>query len=175
MGADSRGFWYNPKKNQLEGILYNNQGSYIIPLDANGFPKPIQIKSFAYGLDPQAPAAYNNGNVYFANEYGYVFKFKQGKTKSKDIKITEAYNQWFNLNIRGIFHTGKKGYEIGFFNFINGMVILFNEKTGNVAANVKLDIPSYVTYPEAFNLGYCNDRIFLYDKTERQWFGFKIF
>ncbi len=175
IGADVRGMWFNDKKNQLEGILYDNKGSFVMKLDGSGYPKPVETSGASYGMESQCVAAFFKGNVYFVNDYGYLFKFKQGQKKSKEVKITDAYTEWFSLNTYGVFHTGKKGYEIGLFNFINNTVVLFNEKTGNVGAIVNLDLPSDMESPDSFKVSYCNNRVFLYDGYERKWYGFKIF
>ncbi|MCE3297301.1 MAG: hypothetical protein K0R65_3015 [Crocinitomicaceae bacterium] len=175
IGADIRGMWYNPKKDQIQGILVGNEGLYTMDLDGNTISSPA-ITNIAYGMDFNDIACYHNKKIYFLNGNGLTV-FKQGKTKAVKNIYPEVFgaqgSESFNMN--GFFHTGVKGYEIGVLNFADGKLYLINESNGKTAAMI--DITFDTDYPEMdrFKISYANKRVFLYNVNSRAWDGYKLF
>ncbi len=175
IGGDLRGFWYNESKNQLQGILYGNAGSFTFDLDTEGYPIEINITDFSYGMDDQNVAVYNNGIIYFAN-YDGVSSFKQGKKKlikPKKLEIIES-GLADAINFNGFIHTGVKGYEYGFYNFETSELYLINAKNGKTSATIQINIDEYFGELDSFRISFCNNHLFLYNVEDRTWNGFKI-
>ncbi|MEY3236212.1 MAG: hypothetical protein RI883_313 [Bacteroidota bacterium] len=175
IGGDLRGFWYNESKNQLQGILYGNTGSFSYDLDGEGYPIEIKITDFSYGMEEQNVAVFNNGIVYFAN-YDGVSSFKQGKKKLIKPKKLELLESGLsdNINFNGFIHTGLKGYEYGFYNYETSELYLVNAKTGKTSATIQIQIDDYFGELDAFRISFCNNRLFLYNVEDRTWNGFNI-
>jgi hypothetical protein len=173
IGADIRGFWYNDSKNRLEGIVYGNEGSFFIDLDANGYPTSLTLEEFSYGMDGQSVACYNKGSVYFLNEYGFS-KFKEKSSEKKTLKSSGILS-YSSINTNSVFHTGKKKMELGAFDYANKKIILCSEKKGSVKKEITLKLPGNFEIPTYFNASYANGHVFLYNKTDITWYGFNIF
>lgn len=173
IGGDLRGFWYNESKARLEGILYGNAGTCSFELDGNGFPSSISTTSFAYGMGAQDVAVFNKGKVYFA-DYSGVTSFKQDKGKGKLSKHVDIAN-YITINFGGFIHTGVAGYEFGFFDYEENRLLLVNAKTNRITAKVIIDVEDAVESLENFRISYCNNRLFIYDESNREWIGYKIF
>jgi len=174
IGADIRGMWYNPAAKRLEGILYNNEGGYFITLDMNGTPLNNNITAFSYGMDAQSVATYDPAKkqVIFVQS-NEVYLFKANSRKSKKIKLQPA-SEDVQL-VQAPLWTGVKGYELGLLEAGETVLYLFDIKTGRQTARVKL-ADYYGTEPiYAFNISYCNGRVWLYDKGSRSWYGFPVF
>lgn len=173
IGGDLRGLWYNESKARLEGILYGNAGTCSFELDGNGFPSTISTTSFDYGMGAQDVAVYNKGKVYFA-DYSGVTSFKQDKGKGKLSKHVDIAN-YTTINFGGFIHTGVAGYEFGFFDYEENRLLLVNAKTNRITAKVIIDVEDAVESLENFRISYCNNRLFIYDGSNREWIGYKIF
>lgn len=178
IGYDSRGLWYNPSSKKLEGISYDNAGTFSISLNMDGGISGATEEAFSYGMDGQTVAAYSDKKkmlVFVEGSTAYFFK--PGKTKSKMV-ILSPNDPNAELNTNGPIYTGVKNYEIGLFEASTMTVHLFNGSSGKETASVKLTpgtcgelgvVPSY------FRVSYANNRVFLFDTDTRQWTGYKLF
>jgi hypothetical protein len=175
VGADIRGMWYNPKKNQLQGILVGNEGSYEMDLVGTMFSSP-KIINIAYGLDFNDIACFHNKKIYFLNGNGLTV-FKQGKTKAVKNIYPEAFGSLGadNFNMNGFFHTGVKGYEIGVYNYVEKKLYLFSEATGKTTAKVDIAFDAEYLELDRFKISFANKRLFLYDANNRKWDGYRLF
>lgn len=173
IGGDLRGLWYNESKARLEGILFENAGTCSFELDGNGFPSSISTKSFDYGMGAQDVAVYNKGKVYFA-DYSGVTSFKQDKGKGKLSKHVDL-ESYTAINFGGFIHTGVIGYEFGFFDYEENVLMLVSAKTMRITAKVTISIQEEIESLENFRISYCNSRLFIYNGYSREWIGYKIF
>lgn len=174
IGADIRGMWYNPAAKRLEGILYDNTGGFFITLDMNGTPLNNNITAFSYGMDAQAVATYDavKKQVIFVQSYE-VYLFKANSRKAKKVKLQPA-TEGVQL-VQTPLWTGVKGYELGLLEAGETVLYLFDIKSGKQSARIKLN-DYYGTEPiYAFNISYCNNHVWLYDKGTRTWYGYQIF
>lgn len=174
IGADIRGMWYNPTAKRLEGILYNNTGSYFISLGYDGKPLSNNITAFSYGMDPQSVATYDpvKKKVIFV-ESGIVYLFKPLSLKAKKIKLQPAAEGVSLVEVP--LWTGVKGYELGLLGAGETVLYLFNIKNGRQTARIKLDDYFGIETISAFNVSYCNGHVWLYDKNSRSWYGYPVF
>jgi hypothetical protein len=76
------------------------------------------------------------------------------------------------INSTTIIYTGIKGGELGLLNYTDGLVYLFNAKSGKLAATIQL--PSRLKPASRFCFSYANNHLFLYDIGTRTWTGLKI-
>ncbi|MGV3630677.1 MAG: hypothetical protein ACO1O6_05710 [Bacteroidota bacterium] len=175
IGADIRGMWYNEKKNQLQGILVGNEGSFTMDIDGTQASAP-KITPVSYGMDFNDIACFHNKKVYFLNGNGLTV-FKQGKTKAVKNMLPQVFeNQGIeSFNVNGFFHTGMKGYEIGLFNLVDEKLYLINEATGKTAATVEIAFDGEYPEMDRFKISYANKHVFLYDVNTRSWDGYRLF
>jgi hypothetical protein len=176
MGFDVRGLWYNPATKQLEGITYNNEGSYVVTLDDRGMIAGTKMVDFSYGMESQTVATYagkKKGLMFIEDKT--VYFFKPGKLSAKKVELKTYMNY---LNTNGPIWTGVKNYEIGLFDPETAMIRLFSassgKETGAVALNVA-ECNELDDMPYSFRVSYCNDRVFLFDTYSRTWTGYKLF
>lgn len=176
IGADLRGFWYNEKKNQLQGILYDNQGSFSFDLTSEGLPQTIKISPFFYGMATNDIACANHDKIYFLNING-ISVFKQNKNKIIKSVYPEIIEKLgiYVFNVNGFIHTGVKGYEIGIYHFYDQKLYLIDEATGKTSGEILIDLEENIDNLKQFNISFCNQRLFLFDTKNRTWNGFKIF
>lgn len=178
IGYDARGLWYNPATKSLEGIMYDNMGSFSMKLNTDGGISNSTEKPFSYGMEGQTVGSFNEKKKMILFVEGTTaYMFKPGKTKSKTVTLSPA-NANADLNTNGPIFTGVKNYEIGLFEAETMTVHLFSASSGKETASVKLsggtcgEIGNPPTY---FRVSYCNQRVFLFDTESRQWTGYKIF
>lgn len=178
IGYDARGLWYNPATKSLEGIMYDNMGSFSLKLNIDGGISGATEKSFSYGMEGQTVGGFSDKKKMILFVEGLTaYMFKPGKTKSKTVVLTPT-NPNAELNTNGPIFTGVKNYEIGLFEAETMTVHLFSSSSGKETASVKLASGScdeVENLPTFFRVSYCNERVFLFDTESRQWTGYKIF
>lgn len=177
IGYDVRGMWYNPAKNCLEGISYNNTCGFELKLNSDGSIADRTATAVSYGMGNQTVAAYaaKERSVLFV-EGRTAYFFKPGKKRAKQVELLPKETDiWLNTN--GPIYTGVKHYEIGLLDTKSMSVILFNKK-GKQTGMVKLNVESCTElqdYPLNFRVSWCNDRVFIFDPDARTWTGYKLF
>lgn len=177
VGYDVRGMWYNPSKKCLEGITYNNQGSFEVRLNSDGSVSGTVAKSFSYGMGAQTVGTYaeKKKSVMFV-EGTTVYFFKPETTKSTTLELKPSSNVILNTN--GPMYTGVRNYEIGLLEPATMTVHLFSAGNGKETGKVKLNgssCNSMTEGPSSFRVSYCNGHVFLFDTKERTWTGYKLF
>jgi len=173
-GFDVRGLWFNPKENALEGNAYEDAGYFRIQLNFTGLPSGSAF-TFLDGRhqpDDHAVGAFNpkKKEVLFYHDGEIVrYKAKNGK-QSKAIRLD--HSDASSLNTTALVYTGQKGYEYGLFDYSTGTLHLFNKKGAFVNNAI---LPADSPDNSVFNLSYANQRLWLFDKTEREWIGYRVF
>ena len=178
IGYDARGLWYNPSTKSLEGITYDNKGSFSLLLNADGGISGAKESAFSYGMEGQTVAGYSEKKKMLLFVEGTTaYFFKPGKAKYKSVYLTWN-DPGIELNTNGPIYTGVKNYEIGLFEASTMTVHLFNGKTGKETGSVKLNTGmcgELGESPSYFRVSYCNNHVFLFDTESREWTGYKIF
>lgn len=170
ISADVRSLWFNPKKNILEGVLFNNEGSFQILLDEQGIPQTLEITDRKFGHNPQYGATFNpkKGEIIFVeNMQIHIYKGKKKRTiklNGTTDNLVESAPQW----------TGIPGYELAILGTEQHIVYLFDYKSGKQTAQVAIpDFDGKNIY--ILNCGYSQKEFFLFQKELKIWYGYTIF
>ncbi|TNE54151.1 MAG: hypothetical protein EP338_08285 [Bacteroidetes bacterium] len=171
--VDARGMWYDKKCNCLMGTVYGNAGSYEIELNADGMPVRTTENSKTYNFDGQGVAVAGKKYIYHMAAGGSLVKVHKKSGAVSQISIKDAYPKFYNLNVNGIVYTGIKGHEIGLVNATEKKLVLFNAKTGKMAANIQINADG-ADVSGHFRVSFANGRLFLYQGNTRSWYGYKV-
>lgn len=177
LGFDARGLNYDPKSNTLKGNLYEEGGYFEIKLGNNGLPtgQSSVILSGKHQPTEQSHGFWvpKSKVIYFRDGATiYVYDMTKG-TEKKQIPLTGISESTLSSCVDYVvFFTGKKGYEFVIINYTKPSVYLFNAK-GEFVKSVGFD--SYITIESYFNTGFANNRLWIYNKTDRQWKGYPLF
>jgi len=172
-GYDSRGLWYNPSTQKLEGNGYSDNGIKSYQIEGNGKPGDLSSVFDGAGHQPsdQSVGTYDqakNQIVYF-NE-GAICRYNRDNGNSAGIKKLKLKKvNMPDINSTTIVYTGRVGEEFGLLDYISKTVYLLNEK-GKVKAKVIL--PSDAVTHDMFRFSFANGKIWLYDVDTRSWTGY---
>lgn len=169
VGFDSRGLWYNPGTNQLEGNA-QGRGIYAINLDGNGYPK----SSSALSLDPVQPVPQSVGVldekkkmiVFYGAGSLHFFKAKDGTSAGK---VFLKLSNEDDINATTVIYTGIKKKEYGLLNHKTKQVLTFDRKGRQTGI---YQLPSNAVTHNVFRFSYANNLVFLYDANSRTWTGY---
>jgi hypothetical protein len=172
-----RGLWYNPKTKTLEGNCYADGGIVKIFLDDLGYATGGASAIFEggeYQPDEQAVGVYDGKKEILYYSAGMVLGYsrKSGKP-TKTFLFPYLPVDVNDMNWSTMIYTGVKNMELGLLDIVSKKVYLFNRKDGDQTGTVQL--PSDAVVYDAFNFSYANGYVFLFDKDERIWTGYKIF
>lgn len=186
-GEDVRGLWYNPLKKAIEGNAYGSFGWFTYELGKNGMIE--EVKTLFEGLNQpseQCVGAYNAVKKQVLFLYGsqvYIFSrdsaiesntviIHWGRTKADGVSEDEDETaEPENHNRTTIVYTGMPGAELGFLNFMDLQIELYNIKDGFLTRTLKL--PADAIAEATFNFSYTNGTFWLFDMTNREWTGYK--
>lgn len=176
-GADLRGLWYNPATKQLEGNGAGDYGWFSYTFGADNKPSaPYLIHSGQNQPDFQSVGTLytKKKQVAFLNSPNTeILLFSRNTpSKIKSIPLEWDGTTAVNINLYSLGYTGHKGYEFVFLDYINGRLVFHNTK-GKQTATVNL--PAGAPLNDVFAFSYTNERVFLYDKEARVWYGYKVF
>lgn len=174
-GSDMRGLWWNPKTNQLEGNGYSGVGIVGLILDNSGYPS--LGNTTIIGGEGHQPEANSCGTFdgkkyiwYYSSGSFFAYTRASGKV-AKSIQFSGDANVE-SINNTSVIYTGIKGMELGLLDYERLEVLLFNKKSGALAATIKLPASAITNY--AFRFAYANKHVFLYDIENRCWTGYQI-
>jgi len=186
-GADVRGLWYNPLKKAIEGNAYGSFGWFTYELGKDGMIN--EVKTLFEGLSQpsdQCVGAYNAAKKQVLFLYGsqvYIYMrdsaietnriiIHWGRTKADGVMEDEDETaEPENHNRTTIVYTGISGAELGFLNFMDMQIELYNIKDGFLTRTLKL--PANAIPEATFNFSYTNGMFWLFDMTNREWTGYK--
>jgi hypothetical protein len=181
---DVRGLWYNLTSKTIQGTSYDNGGWHEYKLDAKGIPTTARkLDLVTSPPDPQSVGAYDTKKnaVYF---FDYInsgleqHSMKTGATGSPIAlalgkkKKDDADGEIDGYNQNAIVYTGIKKSEIGLLNTIKHQVELYDISTGLMTK--ELVFPEDVQMESSLNFSYCNNTYWIFNKTSREWSGFKV-
>lgn len=169
--CDSRGMWMS--KGKLYAVTAGENASiYEYTLNKTGYPTSSTLVTEINKPDFNSCSSINKKYLYFRKgELVYNYSLKTNSL-STDIKLEYPNGIFNNINTYCVIHTGKKGYEIGILDYVKKKVLLFNIKTGILSATCNL--PYTAICDANFGFSYCNDYIWLYDKNNKEWKGYKL-
>jgi len=182
--VDTRGLWYDPATKAISGNGYSDIGWFTYKLDKQGFPLDYTITLEGENQpDEQSVGTYNPLNkmvLFYADAFVYMLDNKAelkdsviihfGTTKEED--IDEEDDLYSSLDYNGtMIYTGIKGQELGFLNFEENQIELYDIKSGLLKKTLQL--PDDAPVEETFNFAYANGYYWLFDMEARTWIGYK--
>ncbi|MFC4262978.1 hypothetical protein ACFOWM_08825 [Ferruginibacter yonginensis] len=181
---DVRGLWYSPINRTIAGNAYNDGGWFEYKLDNKGMVKETKtVLEKMNQPEEQSVGCYNTAENKILFLDGPVIK--QYDTKGYAEKTIDIY--WgqskkpqeatmfdelpVEYNTRNIVYAAKPQSMIGALNIDNNSVEWYSLKTGLLIR--KDNLPQSAPAPESFNFAYANDIVWLFDKENRRWLGYK--
>lgn len=180
VGFDARGFWYQPLTKSLDGILYDNNGTFSLELSSSGMIGQSKTGNFSYGADGNAVFTYNpvfkKALNITENLEAHIYT---PNTAKKEVVKLKAENYMGDLNVNGPVFTAVKGKEIGLLDGNTMTMYFFDIKTGKSTGKVKLNVGNCLNAeefygPTYFRVSYANDKVWIFDADLRMWMGFTI-
>jgi len=184
--ADTRGLWYNPVTKSIQGNGYDQTGWFSYKLDASGTTL-VKLDTLETGmLQPgqQVVGAFNTAEktvLFLSEDSVIVYKAADRRPTGKNIFIrwgisaaddeTDTEGRIENYNYTTLVYTGIPNAQLGFLNFIDYQVELYNPKTGLLTQVLKL--PEGTPAETSFNFAYANGLYWFFNMTERKWIGYK--
>lgn len=174
--VDARGFWYNPQKKCFEGTQFvsgafmmypNSEGIPSNPIfapNSSKFVPPIDQSVVVCNLKKKELYAYNDGLIYVYNQNSFALK--------KKIKVTKLPVSYDYINPYALIYTGYKNYEFALYDAGTYQLLFLNSKG---VFTKSIQTPVDAPYADYFRLGFCNDRLFMYDGDTRSWTCYKLF
>lgn len=182
--VDTRGLWFDPATKTIAGNGYGETGWFTYKLDKQGFPLDYTITLEGMNQpSEQSLGTYNpltklvmfhlEGFVYMADNKGDLkdsafIHFRT--TNAEDIDEDEDYFASEEYN-PSMVYTGIKGQELGFLNFVENQIELYDIKSGLLKKTLQL--PDDAPVEDSFNFAYANGIYWLFDIEERTWKGYK--
>jgi hypothetical protein len=175
-GADYRGIWWNPTISGIEGNTFNSGGLYQHLLAGGTFYASGTATSIASaGMPNSQSMGYgdiaNNLVIYY--NAGVIHKYTRSTGAfSSSVTISGLPAVTSNLNTYGIVYTGVFGSEAAVYDYVNRCIYFINYNTGAYVSTCQLPIGAPT--PGTFRMGFANNRFFLYESTNNQWWGYPI-
>jgi len=175
VGFDARGLWWNSNTNQIEGNSFSNHGIIAIELTDKGFPKGTEIvtQNNEQPADQSCGAFDSEKNeiLYFFNDTVYRYNRNTGKYIDR-MGLIGMKAPLEHINNNSLIFTGILKKEIGLLDFYEKKIYLFDKSNGQLSETIVLSGKS----PTAgmYRFSYANEHFWLYDKSKRIWFGYKI-
>jgi|GEM_PF-682303 len=174
--VDMRGMWWNPLLGQLELNGYGSSGIHQKPLDANGYATATNIAIHNPNTNPdaQANAHYDwNNNHFIYMVSGVITRVSRATNTTVSTNAITGLPAGTTLTNWAVGYTGVSGYEIILYSYSNKKAILVNGSTHAYAGETQL--PANAITTTQYNVGYANKRLFLYNTSDRKWYGYLIF
>ncbi len=184
--TDLRGMWYNAKVSSVQCNGYDTYGWREYKLDAKGIPSGTKILyDGQYQPETNSVGTYSptSNQVYFlGNENGMslsVYNMSDG-AYNKSIKLhlqnstsNEANDQPGldeEYNSTTVLYTGLLNKEFALLNVSKERVEFYNLKG---YMTLSKNFPSETTLEDRFNFAYANGILWIFNKEEREWTGYK--
>ncbi len=185
---DVRGLWYNPTAKAIQANGYNDFGLTQYKINTEGIPVANNNMEITMSKpDAQSVGAYDakKNVLYFydmsiasiephsitdgaAND---VITLHLGVKDRKDVNDADNEELKYDYNENAIIFTGAPKAEIGLLNVTKKRIELYDLATGLLTK--KLVLPAGAPAQSSLNFSYTNGIYWLFDKTERVWYGYK--
>ncbi len=177
IGYDIRGMAYHEKWNCLVGNLYDDGGYYKIYLDESGIPdgRTEIVVSGRHQPTSQSGGTFNTRKnvmytIYDSNIYSYSI---EDGLELEEIQLSGLSQKDLESCVSGmVLYTGHRGYEFMLVNYQNYQMYFFNER-GKFVKTLSFEPASYIS--AKYNLAFCNNRLWSYNKNSRKWTSYLIF
>jgi hypothetical protein len=184
--VDTRGLWYNPSAKSIQGNGFDQTGWFSYKLDASG-TSLLKLDTLETGMHQpgsQPVGAFNPAEktvLFLSGDTVIPYKAADRKPTGKNMKIrwgissatdeTSTEGRLANYNYTTLIYTGIPNAQLGFLNFIDFQVELYNQKTGLLTQVLKL--PEGAPAETSFNFAYANGMYWFFNMTDRKWIGYK--
>lgn len=170
--ADNRGTWYNPSNQRLEENDATGKYGYY-PLTVTGNPGPDAVSYFTGCASPgtEKAAAFNSNTseVLIYNGTSVIYRYSLAGNLLGTITISLPAGASFNTT--HMIYTAVPGSEMGFYDYTNKRVYLFNISGGNYSKYYIL--PGTAPVPASNGFAFANGRFFL--ASGDTWYGYPMY
>lgn len=170
--SDNRGTWYNPSNQRIEGNDATGKYGYY-PLNVAGNPGPDAVTYFSGCATPNTEKGgvlnSNTSEVLIYNGAAVVYRYSLTGTLLGTINITIPAGA--NFNTSHMIYTAVPGSEMGFYDYTNRRVYLFNITGGNYSKYYIL--PATAPAPVTYSFAFANGRFFL--ESGNTWYGYPMY
>lgn len=184
--ADTRGLWYNPVSKTIQGNGFDSTGWFSYRLDPDGTGLSnldiIQKGMFQPGAQPVGALDPAGKAVLFLSRDSVIrYRLADRDPAGGNIFIrwgissptdqTDTDGRRDNYNYTTLVYTGIPNAQLGFLNFMDYQVELYNAKTGLLTRVLKL--PEGTPAETSFNFAYANGIYWFFDMIQRKWIGYQ--
>ncbi|MEO5892421.1 MAG: hypothetical protein ABIQ31_19385 [Ferruginibacter sp.] len=182
VGFDLRGIWYNTMTGTLQANGYQDFGWTDLTLNKMGIPiaNKIFLKETSQPTE-QSVGCWDdkNGLIYFLSDNKIVACYLNGSQKN-EVKLivsedsaTEENDAYLpeKYNSTALIFTGIANAEWGLLDVENKQVVLFDSAGGKAGQIWNID--SENEFPSSFGFSYANGIVFIFNKEDRVWTGYK--
>jgi hypothetical protein len=182
VGFDLRGLWYNKKLDSLQANGYIDFGFTNLVLNSRGMPAGHRrfLKAMVQPTDQSAGCFDDlNQTVYFLSD-NKVMGYDLNGTRKTEVKLWVAADEEKEepgdelpeqYNSTNLVFTGLPNAAFGLLDCENKQVVLFDSLTGKPAEKWEIDADAEL--PAVFGFSYTNNIVFIYNREERVWIGYK--
>jgi hypothetical protein len=183
---DTRGLWYDPVKNEINGNGYGETGWFKYILNKKGMPDSVSTSmEGSHQPDVQSVGSYNilrkqvmflYGNkvsLYSVSDgsSGEFVQINWGRKKTEGKLDDESEETPSAYNKTSVVYTGIKNAELGFLNTEVKQIELYDLVTGFLTKKIKL--PDDAPVESSFNFAYANGIYWLFSIEARTWYGYR--
>ena len=169
---DNRGTWYNPSNQRIEGNDATGKFGYY-PLNITGNPGPDAATYFSGCAmpDPDKGAVLNSSTSEVLVYSGATVIYRYSLTGTLLGTITINIPAGVNFNTSHMIYTAVPGSEMGFYDYSNRRVYLYNITGGNYSKYYIL--PGTAPVPVNYGFAFANGRFFL--ESADTWYGYPMY
>ena len=175
-GSDYRGLWWNSINNRLEGNTYSSGGVYSNTLSTVGWAQSTTSNVGGATMPNVQSAGHANvpGNIIYYYNSGTLYLYsKSSNTLISSATISGLPASTSNLNSYGIVYTGfPGGKDVAVYDYVNKAIYYINATTAAYSGSCAL--PTSAPAAASFQMGYANNRFFLYNSGSSQWIGYPL-
>ena len=175
-GADYRGLWWNSATGAVEGNTFNSGGLYQHNLASGTFYASGTVTNIATSNMPNSQSmghANVAGNVIVYYNAGTLYRYNRATGAFiSSIGISGLPVATSNLNNYAVAYVGVPNGEALVYDYVNKRVYFINLTTGVYLTTCQL--PSTAPAASSYQFGFANERVFLYNSSSSQWYGYKV-
>lgn len=172
---DYRGYWWNSVTGKPEGNTFNGGGIYSNSLNGSAYATSTTsfMTSGTMPSSQQCGQADIPNNLILYYDAGYIYKYNRTSgLLTASVSVTGLPASIANLNSTSLIFTGIAGKEVGLYDYVNSIVYFVNYTSGVYVSSCNL--PATAPAASYVQMGYGNNRIFLYNTTINAWIGYPI-
>jgi hypothetical protein len=175
-GADYRGLWWNSATGAVEGNTFNSGGLFQHNLASGTFYAAGTVTNIATSNMPNSQSmghANVAGNIVVYYNAGTLYRYNRATGAFiSSIGISGLPVATSNLNSYAVAYVGVPNGEALVYDYVNKRVYFINLTTGVYLTTCQL--PSTAPAASSYQFGFANERVFLYNSSSSQWYGYKV-